>query len=111
MGARRADALVHSPGLGPRPSSSLRDPERNRRARVLRALGSEKSREFRQRHVGRTLRALIQGQPGRKRGTTHGLTGNYLTIFVHATKKEIGDFRNLRVTGHEGGKLNGEFCD
>ena len=37
-----------------------------------------------QRHVGRTVRALIQGQPGRKRGATHGLTGNYLTIFVRA---------------------------
>jgi threonylcarbamoyladenosine tRNA methylthiotransferase MtaB len=85
--------------------------ERDRRAGVLRALGREKARAFRERHVGRTVRALVQGQPGRRRGTTHGLTGNYLTVFVRATREEVGHFRNLRVTRHEGGELHGEFCD
>jgi threonylcarbamoyladenosine tRNA methylthiotransferase MtaB len=85
--------------------------ERDRRAGVLRELGREKASAFRERHVGRTVRALIQGQPGRKRGTTHGLTGNYLTVFVRATEKEVGHFRNVRVTRHEGGKLHGELCD
>jgi threonylcarbamoyladenosine tRNA methylthiotransferase MtaB len=85
--------------------------ERDRRAGVLRDLGREKTRTFHERHVGRTVRALIQGQPGRKRGATHGLTGNYLTVFVRATREEVGDFRNLRVTRLEGGRLHGEFCD
>ncbi len=84
--------------------------ERGRRARVLRELGREKSRAFLERHVGRTVRALIQGQPGAKRGATHGLTGNYLTVYVRATREEVGGFRNLLVTAHEGGKLHGEFC-
>ncbi|MHB8895664.1 MAG: tRNA (N(6)-L-threonylcarbamoyladenosine(37)-C(2))-methylthiotransferase MtaB [Candidatus Geothermincolia bacterium] len=85
--------------------------ERDRRAGVLRELGHEKARAFRERHVGRTVRALIQGQPGRRRGTKHGLTGNYLTVFVRATQEEVGGFRNLRVTRHEGEELHGEFCD
>jgi threonylcarbamoyladenosine tRNA methylthiotransferase MtaB len=86
-------------------------PERERRAGVLRELGREKARAFRERHVGRTVRALVQGQPGRRRGATHGLTGNYLTVYVRATQEDVGGFRNLRVTRHEGGKLHGEFCD
>jgi len=85
--------------------------ECNRRAVVLRELGREKARAFQERHVGRTVRALIQGQPGRKRGKTRGLTGNYLTVFVRATREEVGHFRNLRITHHEGEKLHGEFCD
>ena len=85
--------------------------ERERRAGVLRELGREKSREFLERQVGRSVRALIQGQPGRRRGATYGLTGNYLSVFVRATKEEIGSFRDLRVTRHEGGSLHGEFCD
>jgi threonylcarbamoyladenosine tRNA methylthiotransferase MtaB len=85
--------------------------ERARRAGLLRELGREKAEAFRRRHVGRTVRALIQGQPGRKRGATHGLTGNYLTVSVRAAREEIGSFRNLRVTRHEGGTLHGEYCD
>ena len=85
--------------------------ERERRAGVLRELGREKSRAFLERQVGRSVRALIQGQPGRRRGATYGLTGNYLSVFVRATKEEIGSFRDLRVTSHEGGELHGEFYD
>jgi threonylcarbamoyladenosine tRNA methylthiotransferase MtaB len=85
--------------------------ERTRRARLLRELGREKTRVFHERHVGRTVRALIQGQPGRKRGATHGLTGNYLTVFVRATADEIGSFRDVRITRNEGGCLHGEFRD
>lgn len=85
--------------------------ERDRRAGVLRELGREKASAFRERHVGRMVRALIQGQPGRKRGATHGLTGNYLTVFVRAARDDVGGFRNLRVARHEGEKLHGDFCD
>jgi threonylcarbamoyladenosine tRNA methylthiotransferase MtaB len=85
--------------------------ERDRRAGVLRALGREKSAAFLARQVGRTVRALIQGQPGQKRGATHGLTGNYLTVFVRATQEEVGALRDLRITRLEEGRLHGEFCD
>ena len=84
--------------------------ERDRRAGVLRELAREKTSAFLERHVGRTVRALIQGQPGRKRGATHGLTGNYLTVFVRATEEEVGHFRNVRVTRHEG-EASWELCD
>jgi threonylcarbamoyladenosine tRNA methylthiotransferase MtaB len=87
------------------------DADRDRRAGVLRELSREKNAAFLERHVGRTVRALIQGQPGRRRGATHGLTGNYLTIFVRAAKEEVGHFRTVQVTRHEGGRLHGEFCD
>ena len=86
-------------------------PERQRRAGLLRELGREKTEDFLARHVGRTVRALIQGQPGRRRGATHGLTGNYLTVFVRAAREDVGGFRNLRVTRYEGGQLHGNFCD
>ena len=71
-------------------------PERDRRAGVLRELSREKTAAFHERHIGRTVQALIQGQPGCKRGATH---------------EDVGGFRNLRITRHEGGKLHGEFCD
>jgi threonylcarbamoyladenosine tRNA methylthiotransferase MtaB len=85
--------------------------ERERRAGLLRDLGREKNRAFLERQVGRTVGALVQGQPGRRRGATYGLTGNYLSVLVRAAKEEIGHFRDLRVTRHEGGQLHGEFCD
>ncbi len=85
--------------------------ERDRRAGILRGLGREKAAAFRERHVGRTVRALIQGQPGCKRGATHGLTGNYLAVFVRAAQEEVGNFRELHITRHEKEKLHGEFCD
>ena len=85
--------------------------ERDRRAGVLRELGRQKAEAFFAQHVGRRVRALVQGQPGRKRGATHGLTGNYLTVFVGATREEVGGIRTVLVTRHEGGILHGEFCD
>ena len=81
-------------------------PERERRAAVLRDLGRGKAHAFRERHLGRTVRTLIQGQP---RGTTHGLSGNYLTVAVNAGSDDIGSVRDVRVTRHQGGKLHGEL--
>lgn len=85
--------------------------DRERRAAALRELGRLMSHAFRERHVGATVRALVQGQPGRARGATHGLTGNYLSILVPAAAAQVGTFREIRITRHEGGALHGEFCD
>ena len=85
--------------------------ERDRRAGILRELGREKADAFQRRQVGRTMRALIQGQPGRKRGATHGLTGNYLAVYLDAAREDVGGLRTVRVTRYEGGKLHGELVD
>jgi threonylcarbamoyladenosine tRNA methylthiotransferase MtaB len=77
--------------------------DRERRAAILRALGREKAAAFRERHLGRTVRVLIEGRPGRARG----LTGNYLKVVVRATASDIGQLRDLRVTRHEEGALHG----
>ena len=73
--------------------------------------GREKAAAFRERHVGRTVRALVQGQPGRKRGATHGLTGNYLTVFVRAPRGGGRRFPQPADHSSRGGRLHGEFCD
>jgi threonylcarbamoyladenosine tRNA methylthiotransferase MtaB len=85
--------------------------DRERRAAALRELGDALSHAFRERHVGSTVRALVQGQPGRARGATYGLTGNYLSVLVPGAAAHVGAFREIRVTRHEGGALHGEFCD
>jgi threonylcarbamoyladenosine tRNA methylthiotransferase MtaB len=85
--------------------------ERERRAAVLRNLGREKARGFAERQVGRTVHALVQGQPGRRGGATYALTGNYLSVFVPASRSEVGHFRDVRITRLEGGQLHGEFHD
>jgi tRNA A37 methylthiotransferase MiaB len=84
---------------------------RERRAGALRELGRAKAHAFRERHVGRTVQALIQGRSGGRPGATHGLTGNYLAVLVSAAPAAIGSIRAVRVTRHEGGKLHGEICD
>jgi tRNA A37 methylthiotransferase MiaB len=75
---------------------------RERRAAELRELGRHKTHAFRERHVGRVVRALVQGQPGRRRGAIYGLTGNYLMVFVRAAREQVGGFRMMRITRHEG---------
>lgn len=82
-------------------------PERERRAALLREIGRAKAAAFRERHVGRTVRALIEGRPGR----AHALTGNYLKIAVRAVTADIGSFRDVRILRHEGGLLHGELGD
>ncbi len=86
-------------------------PERERRAATLRELGREKAHAFRERHVGRTVRALLEGQPGRGRGPARALTGNYLKVVVRAAPGDIGAFRDVRILRHEEGNLHGEICD
>ena len=82
-------------------------PERERRAALLREIGRAKAAAFRERQVGRTVRALVEGRPGR----AHALTGNYLKIAVRAAAADIGTFRDVRVLRHEGGLLHGELGD
>jgi tRNA A37 methylthiotransferase MiaB len=82
-------------------------PERERRAALLREIGRDKAEAFRRRHVGRTVRALVEGRPGR----AHGLTGNYLKVAVRAGAAEIGAFRDIGIVRHEGGTLHGELRD
>ncbi|HWR97974.1 MAG TPA: tRNA (N(6)-L-threonylcarbamoyladenosine(37)-C(2))-methylthiotransferase MtaB [Candidatus Methanoperedens sp.] len=82
-------------------------PERERRAALLRGIGLAKAEAFRGGQVGRTVRALIEGRPGR----AHALTGNYLKIAVRAAAADIGTFRDVRVLRHEGGLLRGELGD
>ncbi len=81
-------------------------PERERRAAVLRALGREKAAAFRERHVGRTVRALVEGRPG---GPATALTGNYLKVLVAAGDGDVGSLRQVRVTDHREGRLHGEI--
>ena len=81
-------------------------PERERRAARLREIGRDKADTFHRLHVGRTVHALIEGQPGR----AHGLTGNYLKVAVRAGIAEIGAFRDVAIVSHEGGILHGELC-
>ncbi|HEY6000511.1 MAG TPA: tRNA (N(6)-L-threonylcarbamoyladenosine(37)-C(2))-methylthiotransferase MtaB [bacterium] len=80
-------------------------PERERRAALLRAIGRDKAEDFRRRHVGRTVRALVEGRAGR----AHGLTGNYLKVEVRAGAADIGTFRDLRILRLDGGTLHGEL--
>ena len=80
--------------------------ERERRAAALRALGREKAAAFRERHVGRVVRALVEGRPGRP---ASALTGNYLKIQVDALAGDAGALREVRITRHCEGRLHGEI--
>ena len=81
--------------------------ERERRAALLREIGRGKAAAFQGRHVGRTVRALVEGRPGR----AHALTGNYLKVAVRAGAADVGTFRNITIVGYEEGALHGQLRD
>src|ERR1700730_91721 len=60
-------------------------PEVKNRARELRALGEEKSKEFRRSQVGRELRALTLREEREFVETTPALSSNYLRVGVRGT--------------------------
>jgi threonylcarbamoyladenosine tRNA methylthiotransferase MtaB len=87
----------------------LRREERERRAEHLRRLGHEKAEAFRARHVGATVRVLVETRPERGTGLACGLTDNYLRIRIDAPADAIGLFRTVRITRLEEGRLHGDI--
>jgi threonylcarbamoyladenosine tRNA methylthiotransferase MtaB len=83
---------------------------RERRALELREIGGAKAGEFRARHVGRTVRALLEGRAGEDgSGAAGALTGNYLKVRVAAPAAALGRICDVRITAHEEGRLHGEI--
>jgi len=64
------------------------------RARALRALGEQKSSEFRASQAGRTLRALTLGRGGDD--WTEALTGNYLKVRIRG-RQPANEWHEVRV--------------
>lgn len=83
--------------------------DRDQRAAALRRLGREKADAFRARHVGRTMRVLVEMLPDRKSGLACGLTGNYLKILVRTPAAAGGLYHDVRATHAEEGRLYGEI--
>lgn len=81
--------------------------ERERRAEELRRLGREKAEAFRARHVGTTVRVLVERQPQRGTGLACGLTDNYLRVVIDAPADALGRFRTVNITRLEEGTLHG----
>lgn len=72
---------------------------RRERADIMRALGRLKAEDFRRRHVGRTLDALVETRPDRETGLLVGVTGNYLKILFEGPRSIAGTFQAVTVTG------------
>jgi threonylcarbamoyladenosine tRNA methylthiotransferase MtaB len=69
------------------------------RSRRLRALGQEKSLEFRRRMLGGTAEVLVLGTRDRASGGLHGLTGNYVEVTFDGPDALMGQLRQARITG------------
>jgi hypothetical protein len=76
------------------------------RARILRELGSEKNRLFRERQVGRTLSVLTLDE--RTEYGTVALTGNYLKVALRGEPLPANQIIAVEIVSLAGGMLVGE---
>ncbi len=80
------------------------------RSRRLRALGSQKRREFEQAFTGRELKALVLKQTSSD-GRLVALTGNYLEVLVNAEQTAVNTFVRVRPERpHADGGWEGSIC-
>ncbi len=77
------------------------------RAAHLRRLGERKQRVFNERFVGRELEVVVEGGGGDRR--RRGLSRNYLAVGFAGPADLIGKLARVRVTGANGGALQGEL--
>ena len=71
---------------------------KERRSRDLRRLSLGKRLEFHRRHVGETVRVLLESSRDRERGWLRGLTDNYIRVSVDAPEALINHLVPLRLT-------------
>jgi threonylcarbamoyladenosine tRNA methylthiotransferase MtaB len=102
---------LHVFTYSPRPGTQaagwtqIGEPEKRRRSAVLRAVGEERRRAFRQRFMGRVLKGIVirRGAPD-----TEVLTSNYIDVLVPSCSGRPGDEVNVRVTRVESKLTAGE---
>jgi len=71
---------------------------RRERADSLRQLGRVKTRQFRERFLGRAFRGLVESRRDRKTNLLIGLSGNYLKIRFDGPDELGGTFQRVRIT-------------
>lgn len=84
--------------------------ELRRRAAVLKALGSQKKRAFREKFIGQPLEVLIEAEV--EPGLWGGLSDNYIRVFCPSGKgMRPGNLVRVRAAGFRGEDLEGEVKD
>jgi threonylcarbamoyladenosine tRNA methylthiotransferase MtaB len=90
------------------PNQSPRE-ERRARARVMRELGAEQARRFRQRFVGREM--VVLWEQHRHDGLWIGLTDNYLRVASHTESNLHNRITITQLLSIQNGYLMGEVIE
>ncbi len=81
-----------------------------RRAAQLRALGERKRAAFARRHVGTTMRVLVEATPARALGRMHGYSRNYQRVEFCGAPELASREVTVRIVAADGAKLVGEMA-
>ncbi len=87
-----------------------RDVKEDRLARVI-ALQERINEEQLAAYVGTTQHVMIESAHQRKQGVMNGRADNYRPVSVEDDGLNIGDFVNVRITGHHNHWLQGDICE
>ena len=77
-------------------SGQVAPEEKKERSAILRAIGGQKSLEFRKSLTGKTLDVLVLGS--KRSGLVRGLSGNYVTAYL-GKSAPVNEIVSCRVTG------------
>jgi threonylcarbamoyladenosine tRNA methylthiotransferase MtaB len=89
--------------------SPVSEPEKRRRADLLRRLSAEKTRRFAQGHLGKTLPVLIEKERDRPTGMLKGLSDNYLKVVLPGPDDLLSWVKTVHITGLEGEQILGRL--
>lgn len=111
VGYLKIHAFTFSPRFGT-PADQWGDPvtpaeKADRRLRLM-AVSKRTGQEFARRHVGRTMRVLVEGKVG-KDGLLEGLTDNYLTVKFAGSTGMLRTIQQVTIREEVDGTLFGEL--
>ncbi len=88
------------------------DPKvRKRRARILRELGGEKTRNFQRRFIGKQLGVLFENRREPGTGYLQGVSDNYIRCWAPARDAAADQIRPVRLSRIEDGRMIGEVVE
>lgn len=93
---------------------SLKDPVRGdikrERSRILRSVGEEKSRVFKQQYIGRSVNVLVEEEADEETGLFKGYTDNYIRVLIrNCDPSFIKQIVEVHIDGFSGDSLSGNI--
>lgn len=82
---------------------------KRKRSQDLRALGRQKSQEFKEYYLGKEIEVLVENSPDKETGHPKGISDNYLKVLLpgESLKEIVNRYHTIRVVHLKGERLIG----